>query len=485
MNKNLTQKYRQMNIGVRAGLWFTFCNLAQKGISFLVLPIFTRIMSQADYGIYNTYTSWYNFLSIFTSLGLSFYVFSKGMVKYENDRDEFVISIQSLSTTATLLAFVVYIILRKPANSLMGLTTTMMLCMFVHMLFEPSIEYWTARKRFEYDYKKAVGLSLGIAFLNPALGIIMVLSSSDTVIARVVSATTTITLFGACLHVSILRNGKKGFSTKYWKYALNFNIPLIPHFLASTALSQADRVMITNLVGPKDTALYSVAYALGMVTILFSNAIQQAILPWQYTKIKNNDYNKLPQVANITMLIIVGIDIAFIAFAPELVSIVAPESYMKAIWAMPPVCGSVFFMYLFNMFANIEYYFEESKFVAVASIVAALANIGLNRIFIPLFGYAAAGYTTLVCYILLAISHYICMIVICKKHNLSYGDIYDSKFVLLMSLVTVISVGLLVFAYDNLIIRYAIVVIICVTAFVFRDKLFDVLRTIRTKEQDN
>ena len=485
MIKTITQKYRQMNIGVRAGLWFTFCNLIQKGISFLVLPIFTRIMPQVDYGIYSTYISWYNFLSIFTALGLSFYVFSKGMVKYESDRDEFVVSIQSLSTTATLLVFAVYIIFMKPANSLMGLTTTMMLCMFIHMLFEPSIEYWTARKRFEYDYKKAVGLSLGIAFLNPALGIIMVLSSSNTVIARIISTTTTITLFGACLYVSILRKGKKGFSTKYWKYALRFNIPLIPHFLASTALSQADRVMITNLVGPENTALYSVAYSLGMVTILFSNAIQQAILPWQYTKIKNNDYNRLPQVANITMLIIVGINIAFIAFAPELISIVAPESYMKAIWAMPPVCGSVFFMYLFNIFANIEYYFEESKFVAVASIAAALANIGLNRLFIPLFGYSAAGYTTLVCYILLAISHYICMKVICKKHNSNHKDVYDSKFVLLMSVVMVVSVVLLVFAYDSLIIRYTIVAIICALGFVFRDKLFDVLRMIRTKERDN
>ena len=484
MIKKVVQKYRQMNIGVRAGLWFTFCNLIQKGISFLVLPIFTRIMPQADYGIYSTYISWFNFLSIFTALGLSFYVFSKGMVKYENDRDEFVVSIQSLSTTATLFVFVVYIILRKPANSIMGLTTTMMLCMFIHMLFEPSIEYWTARKRFEYDYKNAVGLSLGIAFLNPALGIIMVLSSSNTVIARIISTTITITLFGACLYVSILRKGKKGFSTKYWRYALKFNIPLIPHFLASTALSQADRVMITNLVGPEETALYSVAYALGMVTILFSNAIQQAILPWQYTKIKNNDYNKLPQVANVTMLIIIGINIVFIAFAPELVSIVAPDSYMKAIWAMPPVCGSVFFMYLFNIFANIEYYFEESKFVAVASIAAALANIGLNRLFIPLLGYAAAGYTTLVCYILLAISHYICMKVICEKHNLNHKDIYDSKFILLMSLVMVVSVGLLVFAYDNMIIRYAIVAIIFTLLFAFRDKLFSVLRIIKSKERN-
>ena len=126
---------------------------------------------------------------IFASLRLSYYVFSKGMVKFEDDRNEFVVSLQSLSTTATIVIFLFYLLLRNTANNLLGLSTSLMICMFVHVLFEPSIEYWTARKRFEYDYKKVVLVSLGIAIINPLLGIIMVLGSENAVFARALSST--------------------------------------------------------------------------------------------------------------------------------------------------------------------------------------------------------------------------------------------------------------------------------------------------------
>ncbi len=59
---------------------------------------------------------------------------------------------------------------------------------------------------------------------------------------------------------------------------------------------------------------------------------------------------------------------------------------------------SVFFMFLYPLFANIEFYYEKTKFVMVASCSGALLNILLNYIFIGLYGYYAAGYTTLICY---------------------------------------------------------------------------------------
>ena len=480
MIKKLFNKYSSLSHGVKAGLWFTFCNLVQKGISFITMPIFTRIMSQADYGIYNTYLSWYNFLLIFTSLNLSYYIFSKGMVKYEEDRDEFVLSLQSLSTTTTLIVFVIYILLRNYANKWLGLTTSLMLCMFVHLLLEPSVAYWTARKRFEYDYVRVVAVTIAMSLLNPILGIIMVLGSNNDVFARALSASITYLLFGVVLYIVIQKRSHKVFSTKYWKYALTFNLPLIPHFLSSTALSQADRVMITNMTGADNTALYSVAYSLGMVTLLFSQAIQQALLPWQYTKLKNNDYKDIQKVPSITMVIVMGINILFIAFAPEVMSIIAPKSYAEAIWAVPPVCSAVFFMYLFNLFADIEYYFEESKYVAVASILAALLNIGLNYIFIPIFGYIAAGYTTLGCYIMLAISHYICMKVICKKNSFNIAP-YNIKFALFVSIALLIIMVLITIFYRIAIIRYLIIAIIIVVAMVSRNKITSVLNTISKK----
>ena len=56
---------------------------------------------------------------------------------------------------------------------------------------------------------------------------------------------------------------------------------------------------------------------------------------------------------------------------------------------------------------RIELFYKKTTFATVASTIAAVSNIILNYIFIKLFGFVAAGYTTMVCYALLALLHYI------------------------------------------------------------------------------
>lgn len=56
---------------VKAGLWYTIGNIALKGCAFLTLPVFTRLLSTSDFGVYNAYIA---YEQIFTAiLGVGFY----------------------------------------------------------------------------------------------------------------------------------------------------------------------------------------------------------------------------------------------------------------------------------------------------------------------------------------------------------------------------------------------------------------------------
>ena len=66
--KQAKRKYASMSTAVKAALWFTICNMVQRGINFLTMPIFTRIMPTADYGTYTVYNSWYTIIVIFATL---------------------------------------------------------------------------------------------------------------------------------------------------------------------------------------------------------------------------------------------------------------------------------------------------------------------------------------------------------------------------------------------------------------------------------
>ena len=481
MLKKYILRYNNMSPAVRAGLWFTLCNLLQKGISFITVPIFTRIMSTEDYGLYSIYISWYSVMTIFATLHLSYYVFNKGLVKYEDDRENFVVSIQSLSAVVTLGFILLYIIFHSVVDSLTKMPSAMMVCMLVQILFEPPVLYWTARKRFEYEYQAVVAVTVSLSLLNPIIGISLIKIGvfTNDAIARAFSLAIVSALFGIAIGYTIIKKADKPFSTKYWKYALAFNLPLIPHYLSTTILSSADRIMIGDMCGKTEAAIYSVAYAVGMVCTLFSQAIHQAFLPWLYKRMKAEDYRGIPRISNAFMIIIIGILSLLISFAPEVVLIVGSRKYIDAMWAIPPVCGSIFFIFLQNLFANIEYYYEKTKLIAAASVGVAVLNVVLNYIFISLFGFIAAAYTTLICYIVYAIIHYFVMAQICKQNGVNVSNIFNMKVVSICSITMIVIVGAMLAVYHNHVIRYCTIALIFSIIAIKRKTIMSMINAIK------
>lgn len=479
--KRLLSEYGNMSITLKSGIWFTLCNFVQKGISFITIPIFTRIMTTQEYGSYSVYTSWYSLIAIFATLNLSNFVFNKGMVKYPEDRDNFELSMFSLSSTITLILFGVYFIFRYSINLKLDLTTPLMICMFIQILTEPSVLYWTVRNRFEYKYKSVVLITLSIAVLNPIIGICLIKAEvfNNAVLSRALSSTVVSSIFALLIFLKLIEKNGRLFSTKYWKYALTFNIPLIPHFLSQMVLNQADRIMIKDICNASDAAIYSVAYSVGMAVLLFSQAIQQTYLPWLYQNLANKKYEKIPYVGNVFIVALAGINILVISFTPEIISIVGPETYRAAIWVMPPVCGSVYFIFLQNLFANVEYYFEQTKLIALVSVIVAVDNIILNAIFIPIFGFVAAGYTTLVCYIIHAILHYMVMHVACKKNHLSIENIFSIKVVLLTSVVFCLLLVVITISYKWKILRYGLIIVFFIVALLFSNRTVSTVKEIK------
>lgn len=475
------KKYASMSTAVKAALWFTICNIVQRGINFLTMPIFTRIMPTADYGTYTVYNSWYTIIVIFATLNLSAFVFSKGMVKYSEDRDGFELSLQSLNLTVTAGILCLYLMLQHFINEFTGLSTAIMLLMFLQIAVEPSIQYWTARNRFEYKYKQVVCVTIGIAITNIILGVFLVLVLPDPALARIISIVAVAVLVGGVIIVFIIKNANKVFSTKYWKYALAFNLPLIPHFLSASILNQSDRIMISQMIGKSEAAIYSVAYAIGMFPMLLSTAVQQSFLPWLYPKMKKGDDSKISEVTTATLILMGIVVIGIISFGPEIITLAAPKDYYSARWIIPPVCGSVFFVFLHNMFANVEYYYEETKKIAAASVGVAVLNIVLNYIFIKMYGFIAAGYTTLFCYIAYTIVHYYVMIHICKK-NRCYLNLFDIYKIVVISLLLLAAIFGITVLYDVLIARYAVILGACLFVYIKRKIILQTYKIMKNKD---
>jgi hypothetical protein len=94
-------RYTKLSTPVKMSFWLLVCSFLQKGIGMITTPIFTRIMTPEEYGSYSVFTSWQGIFLVFVSLNLCAGCFTRGLVKYEDERPQFVSSFQGLSFTLT------------------------------------------------------------------------------------------------------------------------------------------------------------------------------------------------------------------------------------------------------------------------------------------------------------------------------------------------------------------------------------------------
>lgn len=465
----LLEKYESIPKAVKASLWFLICSILQKGISFITIPLFTRMMTTEQYGAYSQYVSWYSILLVFTSLSLYNGVFNNALIKYEGKIDEYVSSMQGLISIITLICFGIYLLNTNSWNKILAMPTVMVVMLFAELLVTPSFQFWFVKKRFDYEYRAVVIVTLIKSIINPILGIVLVSISDNKDVARVLSIVVVEIAFCGYLYIYQFCKGKTFCNLSYWKFAVLFNLPLIPHYLAGSILNQGDRVMIAYLVGKDEVAFYSVANSIGQVLNIVIVAITATYTPWIYKKFKQKATSDIAELTNGILYSMVAMLIIIILLGPEIIRIMASSEYAEAKYVIAPVSGSAFFILLYNMLANVEFYYGKRKYVLIGSCIAAAANIILNYVFILKYGYYAAGYTTLFCYIVYGLSHLYFGKKIARREIGEQVHIYDDRTILLLSLFIVVFSSLATLLYDYYVIRY-ILVFVCLIVFVIKRK---------------
>ena len=475
--KEVIKKYKQVPIQVKASFWFLVCAFFQKAISSLSTPIFTRLLSTEEFGQYSVFNSWLSIITIIISLNLWGGVYMQGMVKYENEKEQFSSSLQGLTFILVILWSIVYICFYKFWNALFSLTTLQMILLLLMVWTTSVFNFWSSEQRVNFNYKKLVIITISVSALKPIVGIVFVLFSRDKVTARIISVALVELIFYSGCFFDQLKRGGIFYSKKYWKYVMLFAVPLLPHYLSSTILNSADRIMISNMVGDSEAGIYSLAYSISLIMTMFNTALYQTIEPWIYKKIKTNEIESISPIAYISFITIAFVNLLLIVLTPEVVYFFAPVEYYDAVWLIPPIAMSVFFSFAYTFFATFEFYFEKKICIVMATLSGAVLNIILNYYFIQKYGYFAAGYTTLVCYILYSVMHYIFMRAICKE-KLNNRQPYKLSVLLLISVLFIVLGFAFMLTYYSAPIRYSIVVFFSILMLFYRRKIYKIIKKI-------
>ncbi len=463
-----------MPVTLKATIFFFVCVVINKGVAIITTPIFTRIMSTDEFGDYSVYSAWNNIANVFISLNLSSGVYTQGLVKFDGDK-KFTSSLQGLSFFLAIIWSLIVLLFGDYFTKLTTLSLIKQYSMIISIWASAAFSFWATEERVNLRYKYLLICTILISIIQPSVSISAVLFSEDKVLARIIATTLVQVVIYSFLFIKQILNGKKFVSKKYWLYALSFNLPLVPHYLSEIVLTSADRIMIDDIIGSSEAGIYSLAYSISTLMLICNMALLQTINPWIYKKIKNREENNIPRIAYSTMIIVAIANIFLIVIAPELVKFFAPAQYASAIWVIPPIAMSVYFQFMYCLFADFEFYYKKTSFIMVASIICAVSNIALNLIFIGLFGYLAAGYTTLFCYILYAISHYMFSRKVCKDY-LNNSKIYSIKMLFSISGVFLVAGFGVMILYNYPFIRYFIMLSLFVLLLIFHKKIVSLVK---------
>lgn len=466
--------YRQLSLPLKVSVWFFFCSLLQKGLIFFTTPIFTRILSTEEYGVISIFNSWESIISIFVTLGLSYSVQNVGLVKFSDDKDNYQSAMLGLLLTCASFCSISLWPIYDYLKPIVQLEEKYIFLMLIYCIFNTIMTMWLLRKRFEYHYKEMVYVTIIHAIFSTILSIMLVILMNDKAYAKILGIGIITVIIGGICFFDFMRNSKKIFNKAYWKFALKYNLPMIPHFLSTVVLGQLDRIMIKNMCGSSKAGIYSVAYSSANIINILNSALHASYNPWLLQKIKSKNYNGINMVVNVILLCYMIILWTLVWFAPEILAFMAPSEYYAGIYVIPPVACSMFFMLIFNIISPFEQYSLKTHFIATASIGAAVANVGLNYICIQKFGYLAAGYTTLVCYIFFAAAHYLYVKKICRN-DMGGVNVFEGKKI---GLLCILVVGIAIFSaliYPYYIIRYALFITILVIMAIKRKKLKSII----------
>jgi O-antigen/teichoic acid export membrane protein len=386
---------------------YLVADFANSGLALLAVPIMTRLLVPNEYGIVAVYTSVVALLACVMRAGIP-----SATVRFYHDRPD------------ELRPFlgVTMVILVALAGAILG----------VLAVFLPGVSRWLAVEprvvaiagaaaaagvfvRMYASYLQASQQSRRyavLAFLQHSLvfclSIVLVMGMSNQwYFGRIYAYAGVAAAVGAYCAWQLIGMAKVGPALgRHATYALAFGLPLTGHTMSALVLKQFDRVIINQVKGSTEAALYTLAYQVGLLMQVVVMGMNKAWVPVFYSKLNAGDAVGVERLASRYARIVALAACGLMLYSAQIFALMADRAYRGALAIVPLVVASYVLLFLYTVYANYLFYGRKTGRIAANTVAAGATNVALNYWLVPKFGYAVAAFTTLGCYSLLFVLHY-------------------------------------------------------------------------------
>ena len=373
----------------------TIGKISTQLVSFLLLPMYTSILTTEEYGSYDLLNTFSIFMIPFITLLMEEAMFRFLIdAKTEEEKQEVMGQTMTFSVISILISslifyivfelfhyeYTVYLILFTISSILSGLAGSLCRGMSKFTLY--------AKFNFLSGFLNVLLNVVLIAFLKNGLsGLFLSYILSNSLVSLWI-------LFKLKFYKTI---SLKKVNKSLMKQMLMYSLPLIPNSLSWIVINLSDRLIISSVMGVAYSGIYAIAYKFPNIVHTVYNFFYMA---WKESsakvvKDKNSSeyYNSIYKQLN---NFLISVTIGLIAVLPFLFPILIKNEYQTAYELVPFLVISIYFSNISSFYGGIFSAYKNTKVMGASTVIAAVLNIVINLMFIKKIGLYAAILSTFV-----------------------------------------------------------------------------------------
>jgi len=438
-------------LAFKAGFWYVISTFLVRSLSFITTPIFSRLLSKADYGEFSNFASWQALLIIITGMELHSSI-GRAYYDFKEDFDQYISSLAVAGCGITLLFYVLFLVSGDWIFRIVSIPPE-----YVHILFFLLLslcwkQIFIARERTLYRYKTVAAMSI-VNLLIPtlvAVALVILAPQAQRLSARIYGFYVPSALVGIGCGIVVLLKGKQ-FRFKYLRYALVLSLPLMVHYLTTYFLTSSNTIVTKLVLGPEAVSVVSIASSTIHILTLFVQAVSGAITTWLMDNLEQQNTPAIRKGAVIYTLGIGVISVGVMLLAPEVIWILGGKQYGESILLMPGMVTAVMIQSVTTLFTITLTFRKKVLLTAVFTGIVSVLSVGAKCFLLPHIGIQGLPYINIVAFAALFFIN--CILV--RKYGFTKQFNYPAIFGII-GCVMVIMV-LVQFLYNHLILRYCII----------------------------
>jgi len=377
---------RRNYLRYKNSLLFASSTFIVQGINAITLPIFTRLLTQADYGILSASNSVQNFSTAAFRLGTHQSVLKQYIEYSEEERNNYLFSVILFSflwsLILTILLTLIYSIFEIRLFENVDFYPYLLISLCTAG-FSVSYAAFQSQLRVLNLSKKFISLSVIYVVSSVLLSIVLITIFKLGVIGKLLG--NFIPYFFIFFY--ILFKSKNLPNIKYWFSAIRFGTPLSISSLSASAFMVYTISLLSHKVSLNEMGIYQIGRNLGLLIPQFLfQAITLTYVPFIYNKLRGNELFEITKVNTRIILGFIVIIISGILLARFVVLIFTTTEYLTAI----PLIQIFFFGFLFKVVSFLPmislFHANKTKQVSIIEIISSIVFLGFIHWLIPVYG---------------------------------------------------------------------------------------------------